>query len=89
MPRCRRQFLPHARSLLLRCDVLRQPRPSGSSLFREPLCVHGYAPGPSQTGGHVYSGYIEVGTHAIDRGDVGHGGIAIGVDVGSGKCMGG
>jgi hypothetical protein len=51
--------------------------------------VHGYAPGSSQTGGHVYSGYIEVGTHAIDRGDVGHGGIAIGVDGGSGKCMSG
>jgi hypothetical protein len=31
--------------------------------------------------------YIDVGTHAVDRGDVGHGGIAMGVCGGRGKCM--
>jgi hypothetical protein len=49
--------------------------------------VHGYAPGSSQT--TCIQEEIDVGTHAVDRGDVGHGGIAMGVCGGRGKCLSG
>jgi hypothetical protein len=88
MPRCRRRSLPRARSRLLRCDVLRRPRPSVFSLFREPPCVHGYAPGSSQDEWKCNTVYIDLGTHAVDRGYVGHGGIVVGIGGGRGKCMG-
>lgn len=89
MPRCRQQSLPHARSRLLRCDVLRQPHPSGFSRFRGPLCVRDYAPVSRQTSGRVWNiAYMNVRTHAVERGDVRHVVIAMGSDSGSGKCVG-